>query len=152
VSLQPSRLLLDQLRRLDQVGSAKRLGPAGKRLYRISLGLVGPDELAARSLGGCLSRWWGDWRATHRFGSPQKRTPWLNREVLSCRWCLRRHRPQGHQGTVESTKALLNSTIVGATGFEPVTSSVSAKPGEPLCYTPFSQVALNRRPARETLS
>jgi hypothetical protein len=22
--------------------------------------------------------------------------PWLNREMLSCRWCVRRHRPQGH--------------------------------------------------------
>jgi hypothetical protein len=35
--------------------------------------------------------------------------------------------------------------MVGATGFEPVTSSVSANSGEPLCYPPFSQVAVNRR-------
>jgi hypothetical protein len=30
----------------------KRLDPAGRVLVRITLGLVGPDELAARSLGG----------------------------------------------------------------------------------------------------
>jgi hypothetical protein len=35
--------------------------------------------------------------------------------------------------------------LVGATGFEPVTSSVSAKPREPLCKMPFSQVAPDRR-------
>jgi hypothetical protein len=29
---------------------------------------------------------------------------------------------------------------------------VSAKPREPLCSTPFSQVASDRRPGRETLS
>jgi hypothetical protein len=34
--------------------------------------------------------------------------------------------------------------LVGATGFEPVTSSVSAKHRKPLCSTPFSQVAANR--------
>jgi hypothetical protein len=41
---------------------------------------------------------------------------------------------------------------VGATGFEPVTSSVSAKHKEPLCSTPFSQVTSDRRGGRETLS
>jgi hypothetical protein len=35
--------------------------------------------------------------------------------------------------------------VVGATGFEPVTSSVSAKCKEPLCGPPFPQVAANRR-------
>jgi hypothetical protein len=35
--------------------------------------------------------------------------------------------------------------LVGATGFERVTTSVSAKPREPLCYTPFSQVIADRR-------
>jgi hypothetical protein len=35
--------------------------------------------------------------------------------------------------------------LVGATGFEPVTSSVSANNGEPLCQELFSQVAANRR-------
>jgi hypothetical protein len=35
--------------------------------------------------------------------------------------------------------------LVGATGFEPVTSSVSENDGEPLCYPPFPQVAVNRR-------
>jgi hypothetical protein len=34
---------------------------------------------------------------------------------------------------------------VGATGFEPVTPSVSAKPREPLCCASFSQVAADRR-------
>jgi hypothetical protein len=37
-------------------------------------------------------------------------------------------------------------TVVGATGFEPVTPSVSAKPREPLCKAPFSQVTADRRP------
>jgi hypothetical protein len=36
--------------------------------------------------------------------------------------------------------------VVGATGFEPVTPSVSAKPREPLCKAPFSQVTADRRP------
>jgi hypothetical protein len=34
--------------------------------------------------------------------------------------------------------------MVGATGFEPVTPSVSAKPREPLCSEPFSQVGSDR--------
>jgi hypothetical protein len=42
--------------------------------------------------------------------------------------------------------------MVGATGFEPVTSSVSAKSREPLCSEPFSQVGSDRMGARETLS
>jgi hypothetical protein len=41
----------DQLRRLDQVSSANAGIRLGECLYRITLGLVGPDELAARSLG-----------------------------------------------------------------------------------------------------
>jgi hypothetical protein len=41
---------------------------------------------------------------------------------------------------------------VGATGFEPVTPSVSANHREPLCSTPFSQVGADRRGGRETLS
>jgi hypothetical protein len=41
----------DQLRRLDQVSSANAWIRLGECLYRITLGLVGPDELAARSLG-----------------------------------------------------------------------------------------------------
>src|SRR5215207_1424038 len=52
VSLWPSRVLLDQLRRLDQVSSANAWIRLGECLYRITLGLVDPDELAARSLGG----------------------------------------------------------------------------------------------------
>ena len=102
--------------------------------------------------GWSLSRWWGNWRTTQRFGSPQKRTPWLNREVRSCRWRLRRHRTHGGRGTAESLKALLSSTVVGATGFEPVTSFVSANNGEALCYPPLSQVALNRRQFSQVLS
>src|SRR5215211_1185353 len=42
--------------------------------------------------------------------------------------------------------------MVGATGFEPVTPSVSANHREPLCYPPFSQVTSDRRCERETLS
>jgi hypothetical protein len=52
VSLWPSRVLLDQLRRLDQVSSANAWIRLGECLYRITVGLVGHDELAARSLGG----------------------------------------------------------------------------------------------------
>jgi hypothetical protein len=40
---------------------------------------------------------------------------------------------------------LVGVSLVGATGFEPVTSSVSANHREPLCYTPFSQVASIRK-------
>jgi hypothetical protein len=35
--------------------------------------------------------------------------------------------------------------LVGATGFEPVTSSVSANGREALCGSPFPQVATNRK-------
>jgi hypothetical protein len=37
------------------------------------------------------------------------------------------------------------SLVVGATGFEPVTSSVSVNAGLPLCYPPFSQLTFDRR-------
>ena len=40
---------------------------------------------------------------------------------------------------------LVKALLVGATGFEPVTSSLSANTGEALCQAPLSQVALNRR-------
>jgi hypothetical protein len=50
------------------------------------------------------------------------------------------------------TRPDLHRYLVGATGFEPVTPSVSATHREPLCSTPFSQVASNRRRVRETLS
>ena len=39
---------------------------------------------------------------------------------------------------------LVKALLVGATGFEPVTSSVSVNEGLPLCSTPFSQVAPDR--------
>jgi hypothetical protein len=39
----------------------------------------------------------------------------------------------------------LHLGLVGATGFEPVTPSVSAKHREPLCYSPYSQVTPDRR-------
>jgi hypothetical protein len=41
---------------------------------------------------------------------------------------------------------LVSVYVVGATGFEPVTSSVSANSGEALCSTPLLEVAVNRRP------
>jgi hypothetical protein len=37
------------------------------------------------------------------------------------------------------------SVLVGATGFEPVTPSVSANGGEALCGRSFSQVVANRK-------
>jgi hypothetical protein len=42
-------------------------------------------------------------------------------------------------------KALLNAGVVGAGGVEPPSSSVSAKSREPLCGSPFPQVALDRK-------
>ena len=56
--------------------------------------------------------------------------------------------------------SLVRAGVVGATGFEPVTSSVSAKHKKPLCRTPFSQVTSDRSmpkgnaqlASRETLS
>ena len=47
---------------------------------------------------------------------------------------------------------LVRAYVVGATGFEPVTPSVSANHREPLCYPPFPQVTSDRRGRRETLS
>jgi hypothetical protein len=87
--------------------------------------------LPARMRVGAL-RGWSDPKS-HKFGSPQKRTPWLNKEVLSCRWGPAHYRSPAISGRAGSTKALLSRAVVGATGFEPVTSSVSAKPQEPLC-------------------
>ena len=47
---------------------------------------------------------------------------------------------------IETDDAQINTVVlVGATGFEPVTSSVSANSGEALCNSSFSQVAFNRR-------
>jgi len=40
---------------------------------------------------------------------------------------------------------LVRALLVGATGFEPVTPSVSANHREPLCQAPFLQVASDRR-------
>ena len=44
---------------------------------------------------------------------------------------------------------LVRAVLVGATGIEPVTSSVSAKHREALCQEPSSQVAADRRCGRE---
>jgi hypothetical protein len=46
----------------------------------------------------------------------------------------------GHRRTFPQVKG----GMVGLPGLEPGTSSLSAKCREPLCYTPFSQVALHR--------
>jgi hypothetical protein len=48
-------------------------------------------------------------------------------------------------GGVGLPKPLLSPYMVGATGFEPVTPSVSENHREPLCYQSFSQVTFNRR-------
>ena len=40
---------------------------------------------------------------------------------------------------------LVSVLLVGATGFEPVTPSVSANGGEALCDPPFPHVTANRR-------
>jgi hypothetical protein len=57
-----------------------------------------------------------------------------------------------HSCNEQVLKALLIASVVGAGGVEPPSSSVSANHREPLCYPPFSQVASDRRPGRETLS
>jgi hypothetical protein len=43
------------------------------------------------------------------------------------------------------TRPDLRRFVVGATGFEPVTPSVSVNVGLPLCYPPFPQVVADRR-------
>ena len=68
----------------------------------------------------------------------------LNGYVLSCGLAAERDKAEAFP--------LVKAYVVGATGFEPVTSSVSAKHREPLCYPPFSQVGSDRRCGRETLS
>jgi hypothetical protein len=61
----------------------------------------------------------------------------------AARWPLT-DRPRGQHR--RSMKALTCSFyLVGATGFEPVTSSVSAKSREPLCGSPFPQVTRDRK-------
>jgi hypothetical protein len=54
---------------------------------------------------------------------------------------IRLHRPASSPvgGTKRSAEALLRQGVVGATGFEPVTPSVSANHREPRCYRPFSR-------------
>jgi hypothetical protein len=44
----------------------------------------------------------------------------------------------------DAAHVLVKAGVVGATGFEPVTSSVSATPREPLCGRPFLQVVSDR--------
>jgi hypothetical protein len=53
----------------------------------------------------------------------------------SALWPLDQASPQDpvHQEEALVCEALVRAVWVGATGFEPVTSSVSAKPREPLC-------------------
>ena len=70
---------------------------------------------------------------------------WLSREELSGRWTPTSPPIPSSSEASKSTKALLKADMVGATGFEPVTSSMSANSGEALCYPPFPQVAFNRR-------
>jgi hypothetical protein len=48
--------------------------------------------------------------------------------------------------------ALVSALLVGATGFEPVTPSVSANHREPLCGRPFPQVTLDRKGRSSVLS
>ena len=47
-----------------------------------------------------------------------------------------------HNWTLSPVKALLKGGVVGAGGVEPPSSSVSAKPREPLCYPPFPRSGL----------
>jgi hypothetical protein len=54
------------------------------------------------------------------------------------------HRRHLHGGAGSGAFQLLRGLMVGATGIEPVTSSVSATHREPLCGRPFRQVTLNR--------
>jgi energy-converting hydrogenase Eha subunit H len=52
---------------------------------------------------------------------------------LPCRDVARRVTAVVDQGLLEAANVLVRMGVVGATGFEPVTSSVSAKHREPLC-------------------
>ena len=122
----------------------KRLDPAGRVLVpHHSRPRRSPRDGGAVS-GWSLSRWW------ELEDHSQVRQPAEENTLVKQGSALLPMAPApppapGHQGTAESIKALLSSTMVGATGFEPVTSSVSAKHREPLCSAPFSQVAFDRR-------
>jgi hypothetical protein len=76
-------------------------------------------------------KYWSESRSPSQSSNSADRFP--NGKVLSSPL-----RPCQGKGPV--VFPLVSVLLVGATGFEPVTSSVSAKPREPLCYTPFSQV------------
>jgi hypothetical protein len=90
-------------------------------------------------------------KVKHGKRSPSGTRPWNGPETANAVHPV--HRPPNRPRTASRPAfPLVSAVLVGAAGFEPVTSSVSAKPREPLCYTPFSQVTSDRRPGRETLS
>jgi hypothetical protein len=56
------------------------------------------------------------------------------------------------QGDHRGVFPQVNSGVVGLAGLEPAASSLSAKCREPLCYTPFPQVTLDRNGRSYVLS
>jgi hypothetical protein len=76
VSLQPPRLLLDELRRPDRSGSAGGLGPVGKRFH-----LTGPRP-ASRPAGGGAAGWMSERR--WGTGGPLTGSVARSREPLMC--------------------------------------------------------------------
>jgi DNA-binding CsgD family transcriptional regulator len=93
--------------------------------------------------GGCRQT---RWQRARSWQEPRKlRQLFPNGKVLSC--------PQGpYEGNGPASFPLVSAVLVGATGFEPVTSSVSAKYRELLCGRPFSQVAPDRRGRSKVLT
>jgi hypothetical protein len=90
-------------------------------------------------------------KVKHGKRSPSGTRPWNGPETANAVHPV--HRPPNRPRTASRPAfPLVSVVLVGATGFEPVTPSVSAKHREPLCYRPFSQVSSDRRPGRETLS
>jgi hypothetical protein len=98
-------------------------------------------------------------RESGRLGTPPSR---LRRSARSARRFVRgccpfAARRPGHKQTEPSGRVLgpglsCAVCVVGATGFEPVTSSVSANHREPLCGRPLSQVASDRRGRSKALT
>jgi hypothetical protein len=109
------------------------------------IGPLRPDQMAAGIWWTSTAARWVDWWAGHMLGGRGRELLRLIREALSCRWGRSRRPTLSISGRRCSTKALLRAGMVGATGVEPVASSVSANNREPLCGRSFSQVARDRR-------
>jgi hypothetical protein len=148
----PRRLCWQVLR-----SSAQRLGARGHTAIQVIR-----EPRGAASTGHGLA----PWPTSRRSGSVARkaRSPVHSSSISSCSITLSLAEP-GSVGSTTLSGSLANLwqaaavgecemplVLVGATGFEPVTPSVSAKHREALCSTLFSQVVSDRRCRREMLS